>query len=122
MILGYYHSSKGGVKKIAKGALVVMKRQEVDKLYKLVGNKVVGGVLVTDSADDTKLWHMELGHIGEFGMLKLPKKKLLNGVKIQAKLLQLLCVLEAPQSQFQDTHTSKGVLDYTHSNVWGRFH
>lgn len=47
MILGYFYSSKGGVKKIAKGALVVMKRQKVDKLYKLVWNKVVGGVLVT---------------------------------------------------------------------------
>lgn len=46
---------------------------------------------------------MELGHIGEFGMLKLHKKNLLNGVKMQAKFLQLLCVLEAAQSKFQDT-------------------
>lgn len=41
---------------------------------------------------------MELVHIGEFGMLKLLKKNLLNGVKLQAKLLQLLCVLEAAQT------------------------
>ena len=55
--------------KITKGSLLVMKGQKVNKLYRLIGNIVVGGVIVKtptkSSTDDTKLWHMQLGHIGE---------------------------------------------------------
>ena len=55
--------------KITKGSLLVMKGQKVNKLYRLIGNIVVGeGAVITpteSSIDDTKLWHMRLGHIGE---------------------------------------------------------
>jgi hypothetical protein len=55
--------------KITKGALLVMKGQKVNQLYKLIENTVVGGDAVItpteSSTDDTKLWHMRLGHIGE---------------------------------------------------------
>ena len=68
-----------------KGALIVIKRQKVSTLYKLIGNSVVGRVAVTTSIessnDDTKLWHMQLGHIGEHGMLELHKRNLMKGVK-----------------------------------------
>ena len=78
--LGYSYSSKGGIMKITKGALLVMKGQKVSTLYKLIGNTIVGRVAVTtpveSSTDDTKLWHMRLGHIGERGMLELHKRKI----------------------------------------------
>ena len=60
--LGYSYSSKGGIMKITKGALMVMKGQKVSTLYRLIGNTVVGRVAVTTpveyNTDDTKLWHM----------------------------------------------------------------
>ena len=60
--LGYSYSLKGGIMKITKGALTVMKGQKVSTLYKLIGNIVIGRVAVTtlieSSTDDTKLWHM----------------------------------------------------------------
>ena len=83
--LGYSYSSKGGIMKVTKGALMVMKGQKISTLYRLIGNIVVGRVVVTTSVessiDDTKLWHMRLGHIGERGMLELHKRNLLKGVK-----------------------------------------
>ena len=57
--LGYSYTSKGGIMKITKGALMVMKGQKVSKLYRLIGNTVVGRVaataLIKSSIDDTKL-------------------------------------------------------------------
>ena len=55
-------------------------------LYILVGNIVIGGVALStaieSSKDDTKLWHVRLGHIGEHGMLEFRKKKyMLKGVR-----------------------------------------
>ena len=67
--LGYSYSTKGGVMKITKGTLLVMKGRKVNQLYRMIENTVVGGAAVItptkSSTDDTKLWHMRLGHIGE---------------------------------------------------------
>ena len=79
--LGYSYSSKGRIMKITKGALIVMKGQN-----RLIGNTFVGRVAVTtlveSNTDNTKLWHMRLGHIGKRGMLELHKRNLLKGVKV----------------------------------------
>ena len=60
--LGYSYSSNGGIMKITKGALMVMKGQKISTLYRLIGNTIVGRVAiitpVESSIDDTKLWHM----------------------------------------------------------------
>ena len=62
--LGYSYSSKGGIMKITKGVLMVMKGQKVSTLYRLIGNTIVGRVAVTilveSSTDDTKLWQYDL--------------------------------------------------------------
>ena len=83
--LGYSYSSKGGVMEITKGTSLIMKGREVNQLYRLIGNIFVGGAaiitLTKSSTDNTKLWHMRLGHIGECGMLELHKRNLLKGVK-----------------------------------------
>jgi len=60
--LGYSYSSKGRIMKITKGALIVMKGKKVSMLYGLIGNTVIGRVVVTttveSNTDDTKLWHI----------------------------------------------------------------
>jgi hypothetical protein len=123
--LGYSYSSKGGVMKITKGTLLVMKGRKVNQLYRLIGNIVVGGAAVItstkSSTDDTKLWHMRLGHIGERGMLELQKRNLLKGVKTCKLDFCKYCVYgKQPRVSFKTgSHTSKSVLDYVHSHVWG---
>jgi hypothetical protein len=59
---------------------------------------------------------MQLGHIGERGMLKLHKRNLLKGVKTCK-----YCVYrkQSRVNFLTGSHTSKGILDYVHSHVWG---
>ncbi|KAK3009920.1 hypothetical protein RJ639_011490 [Escallonia herrerae] len=78
-------SIKGGVMKVSKGAMVIMKGQKTRNLYKLMGKTVIGGASVSTHAgssnDNSELWHKRLGHLSEGGMLELHKRKLLQGVK-----------------------------------------
>lgn len=71
--------------KISKGALVVMKGKKIVNLYKLLRNTVIGGVaaftLAESNNDDTVLWYMRLGHLGERGMFELHKQNLLKVVR-----------------------------------------
>ena len=102
-----------------------MKGQKVGNLYKLIGDTVVGGVAIStpaeSSTDDTRLWHMRLGHMGERGMLELHKRDLLNGVKACKMDFCKYCVYGKQHRVSFKTgvHTSKEVLDYVHSDVWG---
>ena len=121
--LDYSYLSKGGVMKITKGTLLVMKGRKVNHLYKLIRKTLVGGAAVItpteSSTDDTKLWHMRLGHIGECGMLELHKRNLLKGVKTCKLDFCKYCVYgKQHRDSFKtSSHTSKGVLDYVHSHV-----
>ncbi|KAK2984041.1 hypothetical protein RJ640_001202 [Escallonia rubra] len=76
---------EGGVMKVSKGAMVIMKGQKTGNLYKLMGKTVIDGASVSTHAcssnDNSELWHKRLGHLSEGGMLELHKRKLLQGVK-----------------------------------------
>ncbi|KAK2971108.1 hypothetical protein RJ640_024053 [Escallonia rubra] len=71
-------SVKGGVMKVSKGAMVIMKGQKIGNLYKLIGNTVIGGASVSthvgSSNDNSELWHKWLGHLSE-GELHEHRKK-----------------------------------------------
>ena len=60
--LGYPYSSNGGIMKITKGASMMMKGQKVSTLYRLIGNTIMGRVVVAtlmeSSTYNTKLWHI----------------------------------------------------------------
>jgi len=122
---GCMYTAQGGAMKISRGALVLMKGQKVGNLYKLIGDTVVGGVAIStpaeSSTDDTRLWHMRLGHMGERGMLELHKRDLLKGVKACKMDFCKYCVYGKQHRVSFKTgvHTSKEVLDYVHSDVWG---
>uniref|UniRef100_A0A2N9J6E7 Uncharacterized protein n=1 Tax=Fagus sylvatica TaxID=28930 RepID=A0A2N9J6E7_FAGSY len=98
--LGYSYSSKGGVMKITKGEVAVITPTK-------------------SSTDDTKFWHMRLGHINERGMLELHKRNLLKGMKTCKLDFCKYCGKQPRVSFKTGSHTSKGVLDYVHSHVWG---
>ena len=109
--------------KITKGALLVMKGQKVSTLYRLIGNTFVKRVAVTtlveSNTDDTKLWHMRLGQIGDRGMLELHKRNLLKGVKTCKLDFCKYCMYgKQHRVNFKtSSYTSKGVLDYVHLDV-----
>ena len=80
---GFNYKSTNGVMKVRKSVLTVIKGQEmVRNIYKLMGTTIVGGATTVETElDSTSLWHMQLGHMGEHGMMELHKKKLLKGIK-----------------------------------------
>ena len=80
---GYKYTGEGGVLKISKGALVVMKgHQKTTMLYVLQGSTVTRDDVITSRSlledDITKLWHMSLGHMSENGMAELSRRGLLD--------------------------------------------
>ncbi|KAK2968054.1 hypothetical protein RJ640_015236 [Escallonia rubra] len=82
---GCSYRAAGGVMRIMKSALVVMKGLKQNSLYLLQGSTVTRVAAVASSSDTTKLWHMRLGHIRERGMDVLSKQSLL-GSKETGKL------------------------------------
>lgn len=80
---GYKYTSKGGVLKVSKGALIVMKGQrKFAQLFVLQGSTVIDDADVTTSSlsddDVTRLWHIYLGHISENVMAELSRRRLLD--------------------------------------------
>ena len=123
--LGYGYSGKGGVLKVSKGALVVMKGEKTGNLYRLIGNTVTGGAAISTpaepSSDDAVLWHKRLGHLGERSMMELHKRGLLKGVRSCKLDFCKYCVFgkQCRVSFKTASHSSEGVLDYVHADVWG---
>ncbi|GAV78485.1 gag_pre-integrs domain-containing protein/UBN2_2 domain-containing protein, partial [Cephalotus follicularis] len=78
----YKYSCGDRILKISRGVIRFMKGLKVDSLYKLQGSTVIGSVAVSSSvsdSNDTKLWHMRLGHMSKRGMNNLSKRCLLGG-------------------------------------------
>lgn len=81
---GYAFKSDNGNLKVPRGSLVVMRAVRKNSLYTLLGNTVVGGSSnVENRCNNSKLWHLRLGHISEKGLHLLSKQNLLCGDKIQ---------------------------------------
>eukprot|EP00253_Pinus_taeda_P018596 PITA_18596 len=80
---GYKTVIQGGVMKIYKGILLVMKAKKVGNLFQLDGG--TGSAFVsTVSAHDSSsihLWHQRLGHMSERGLKLLADRKLLPNLK-----------------------------------------
>ena len=59
-----------------------------------MGTTIVGGAtIVKPELDSIALWHMRLRHMGERGMMKLHKRKLLKGIKTCKREFCKYCVL-----------------------------
>ena len=54
----------------------------VGNIYKLMGTIIVGRAATIElELDSTTLWHVQLGNMGEHGMIKLHNTNLLKGIK-----------------------------------------
>jgi hypothetical protein len=121
--LGYGYSAKNGVMKITKAIMVIIKGNKIGNLYKLLGDTITSGAVVSTSEevndDNTVLWHMQLGHLGECSMFELHERNLLKGVKSCKLGSCKYCLYEKQRRVIFKvvSHTSKGVLDYIHSDV-----
>ena len=77
---------EGGVMKITKGSLILMKGSMVGGLYVLQGSLVTDSTNVSSSTmseQETKLWHMRLGQLSEQSMNVLSKKGSLVGRSLE---------------------------------------
>ena len=108
---------------MSKGAMIVMKRQKlVGNIYKLLSTTIVGGVATLESeSDNTVLWHMQLGHMGEREMMELHKRNLLKGIKTcKRDFCKYRVFGKQNKVQFKTaTHKTEEFLDHVHTDVWG---
>jgi 5'-3' exoribonuclease 2 len=88
-------------------------------LYHLRGTTITGDVVVISNSlstsDATNLWHMR-----ELGLAVLSKRGLLDGHSISKLDFCEHCVFgKQKRVKFNTaTHSSKGILDYVHSDLW----
>ena len=113
----------GGELKVAKGAMIIMKGQKFNSLYKLQGSTIVGGAAVSSQSTNeqsyTMLWHMRLGHMSEKGISELHRRNLLKGLKTCSLNFCKYCVFgKQAKVQFKTaSHNSNYILDYVHKDV-----
>jgi hypothetical protein len=95
-------------------------------LYLLQGTTILGNAALISQAlsnsDATKLWHMRLGQMSELGFVELSKRGILDGHTINKLQFCEPCVFgKHKRVKFNtSTHTTKGILDYVHSDLSSR--
>ncbi|XP_065044048.1 retrovirus-related Pol polyprotein from transposon TNT 1-94 isoform X1 [Musa acuminata AAA Group] len=127
--LGCKYTAEGGVMKVSRSALVVMKACRSGSLYILQGTTVIGSVAVSSSSlsdsDITKLWHMRLGHMSEKCLSILSKRSLLCGQSTGPLDFCEHCIFgKQKRVGFNSpaVHKTKGTIDYIRSDLWGPAH
>nr|GFB48752.1 retrotransposon protein, putative, Ty1-copia subclass [Tanacetum cinerariifolium] len=108
----------------SKGALNVMKADiKLANLYHLRGSTVTGNSNVTSNSsfDTTNLWHMRLRHMSELGLTALSRRGLLDGQCVGKLKFCEYCIFgKHKRVKFNTSvHTTEGILDYVHSDLWG---
>jgi transposase InsO family protein len=93
------------------------------KLYVLRGSTLSGiaAAVIPDEPGKTNLWHMRLGHMSEHGMAELHRRDLLDGCNLSKFEFCEHCIFgKHKRVKFNaSVHTTKGILDYVHADVWG---
>jgi hypothetical protein len=125
--LGYKYFTSGGVLKVSKGSLIVMKDvMKSANLYILSCDTIIGTIAISSAAvtsencSDSKLWHMRLGHMSQLGLAELSKRGLLKGYNNNELEFCEHCVFgKHKRVKFNTSiHTTEGILDYVHADLW----
>jgi transposase InsO family protein len=129
--MGYKYFTSGGVLKVSKGSLVVMKGvMKSANLYVLSGDTIIGtaavssaAVVTSDNCSDSKLWHMRLGHMSQLGLVELSKRGPLKGYNSNGmEFCEHYVFGKHKRVKFNTAiHTTEGILDYVHADLWGPF-
>lgn len=120
---GCSFKGEGGTLKVFKGSLQIMKGTRQNDLYKLQGNIILNSACLVSISEPnaSKLWHYRLGHVSEKGLEELHKQGLIDNGNYQKLSFCEHCVYgnQKRVSFHNATHTTQGILDYVHSDVWG---
>ena len=116
-----------GVLKVSKGSLVCLKGDmNSTHLYvlrgcTLPGSDSIASAVTNDEPSKTNLWHMRLGHMSKLGMAELVKRNLLKGCTPSKMKFCEHCIFGKHKRVHFNTsvHTTKGTLDYVHTDLWG---
>ncbi|KAH9652997.1 hypothetical protein KPL70_027263 [Citrus sinensis] len=112
-----------GIMSVVKGSLVLLRGIRKNGLYVLEGTTVTGMVSVSSSSnvDKTNLWHLRLGHMSLRGLKELSKQGMLGSNTIGEMVFCEDCVLgKSTRTSFKSSvHTTRSILDYIHSDLWG---
>ena len=122
--LGCKTHIQGGILKVVKGSLVVMKAEKVAaNLYMLLGDtlQMADASVATGSQEETTMmWHRRLGHMSERGLKVLAERNLIPGLKtVDLPFCEHCVISKQHRLKFaKSTARSKHILDLIHSDVW----
>lgn len=105
-----------------KGDKLVLTGKYEGGLYYLQGEVISGDANVSrKSVDMTEIWHSRLGHMSLNNMDILVKEGYMSKKEVNKLGFCESCVLGKSHKQSFPTarHTTKGILDYIHSDMWG---
>ncbi|KAL4031342.1 hypothetical protein IC575_009619 [Cucumis melo] len=115
--------SENGVMKVTKGSLVKLRGTLRHGLYVLEGTIVSGSAAIASGkvTDMSMLWHKRLAHVSERGLQALSQQGFLGGVKnVELSFCENCIMGKSTRVTFgKGKHTTKGILDYVHSDLWG---
>jgi len=122
--LGFKTHIEGGILKVIKGALVVMRAEKIAaNLYMLVGDTLQEAEALVASASQeemTMTWHCKLGHMSEQGLKILVECNLIPGLKsVNLQFCEHCVTSKQHRLMFgRSTARSKHILELIHSDVW----
>ncbi|TYK10339.1 hypothetical protein E5676_scaffold367G00140 [Cucumis melo var. makuwa] len=109
--------------KVTKGSLVKLRGTLRHGLYVLEGTTVSGSAAIASGKviDMSMLWHRRLAHVSERGLQALSQQGLLGGVNnVELPFCEHCIMGKSTRVRFgKGKHTTKGILDYVHSDLWG---
>ena len=121
--IGYNIRLEYGDLRVINGSKTVLKGNRKNGVYVLDGEIIAGelGFSGSTKTDNTRLWHLRLGHISEKGLKELEKQCVLGKEKIGNLEFCEDCVFgKSSRASFKRSNQkSENALDYIHSYLWG---
>jgi len=124
--LGFKTHIEGGILKVIKGALVVMRAEKiVANLYMLVEDtlqeaEAEASVASASQEEMTMTWHCKLGHMSERGLMILMEHNLIPSLKsVNLSFCEHYVTSKQYRLMFDiSIARSKHMLELIHSNLW----
>lgn len=119
---GCRYTGKDYLVEFYKGDNKILTGKYANGLYYLQGTVKATEVNLSETTvDHTKKWHSRLGHLNIRSMEALVKKGYLKKSEVGSLRFCEACTMGKSHRQNfpKATHTSKGVLEYIHSDLWG---
>ncbi|GKA61838.1 retrovirus-related pol polyprotein from transposon TNT 1-94 [Tanacetum coccineum] len=121
---GYTVKLQNGRVKVIKGSLMVLSgSMKENYVYSLVGWAELGeaSVGIQEKEILTEVWHKRLGHISKIGLHELERREVLGNKGLGKLEFFENCVFgKSTRVSFGGgQHTTEGVIDYVHADLWG---